>query len=147
MKNIILFAVLILLTLVSTEISYGFMPPSTQHNYGGARVNLGLNYGNSIRTGYQPMQHNKVGITNSPQSSSCVGTNHAATSTVIVTPPPPPPIRNTYRYRDFAGPRRYPRRSYYIPSYCMPETGFNIDIYNPFCNHYRPYGSNMYLSF
>ena len=63
----------------------------------------------------------------------------------IVTPPPPPPKRTTYRYSDFAGTRRFPRRSYYIPSYCLPVTNFNN--LNPFCTQYLPYGNSMYLSF
>ena len=114
--------------------SFAFYPPTTQPMQGSARVDVGLNDRNNLNTSPRINAINRVIInTDSPN--------------VIVTPPPPPPGRRTFRYKDFAGPKRYPSRSYYIPSYCMPGVGFHSDVYNPFCNHYRPYGSNLYISF
>lgn len=48
-----------------------------------------------------------------------------------------------YKYEDK---RLFHPKSYDIPSYCLPEHNF-IDTDNPFCSQYRPYGSNMYISF
>lgn len=132
MKKI--FISLIFIFVLSVK-SYAFVPINGSHNVHASGIGMGLNYG---RTNYVP---------NSPQVRNRLIINHSVPSRVIVTPPPPPPTRHTYKYVDFAGERRFPKRSYYIPSYCMPDTGFNTYIYNPFCNHYRPYGSNMYLSF
>lgn len=134
MKKIIIFTGLICVLALSNEAN-AFMPPTTPQNCGRARVSVGLNYGNTIHTSSAQQPHSNAVI------------RHAPPGAVIVTPPPPPPIRHTYTYRDFGGQRRFPRRSYYIPPYCMPETGFNIETYNPFCSHYKPYGSNMYISF
>ena len=132
MKKIIGIVVLFLIFLTRAD---AFMPPDMQHNYGKARIGIGLNYGNTLHTNNPMRTNNHVII------------NHTINSSSIMTPPPPPPAHYKYRYKDFAGPRQFPKRSYYIPSYCMPETGFYSNPYNPFCNQYRPYGSNMYLNF
>lgn len=65
----------------------------------------------------------------------------------VVTPPPPPPKREKYQYNDFAGTRRFPHRSYYIPSYCLPVSRFYNNNHNPFCAQYMPYGNSMYFRF
>ena len=41
----------------------------------------------------------------------------------------------------------FPRRSYYVPSYCQPGAAMHNGDYNPFCNQYKPYGSGMYINF
>lgn len=120
--------------LASASYSYAFYPPETGAVYGRAKVTPGFNYNNPVRTPHKPQAVKQIVITNDSTPN-------------IITPPPPPPPRHRYHYKDFAGGRRFHRRSYYIPSYCMPGTIFHDDIYNPFCNQYRPYGSNLYISF
>lgn len=133
MKKSTIIAVLITITITSS-FAYAYCPAVNRTTHITPRVNLGLNYGNSVITTPIQQSVNRVVIT-----------THNPTD--FITPPPPQPPRHKYRYKDFAGERRYPKRSYYIPSYCMPNTTFYADEHNPFCNHYRPYGSNMYLSF
>jgi hypothetical protein len=133
MKTIISIAIMMLCWTIQAPSYAAFYPHQTQVMQGHARVNVGLNYDNPVRTLPQAQPVNRVIIN--------TGNNE------FVTPPPPPPPRHKYRYRDFAGDKRYPNRSYYVPSYCMPGTVFYQDAFNPFCNHYRPYGSNMYMSY
>ena len=97
-------------------------------------ITPGLNYNNNIRTTPQINTVNHIII-------------NTGNETEIYTPQVHYQTRRIYRYKDFAGPRRFPARSYYTPSFCMPASGFNYNYHNPFCNHYLPYGSNMYLSF
>lgn len=42
---------------------------------------------------------------------------------------------------------RFPRRSYYLPSYCQPGATMYNGYHNPFCNQYLPYGSGFYTNF
>jgi len=134
------FAVLmiIFLFLLGINSSFAYYTRISPVMRGNARINTGLNYNNPVRTNPQANAINRVVITTDRMEN-------------FVTPLPPPPPRHKYHYKDFAGEKRFANRSYYIPSYCMPGAGFhsNIynDMYNPFCNHYRPFGSNMYISF
>ena len=41
----------------------------------------------------------------------------------------------------------FPRRSYYVPSYCQPGSSMYNGMNNPFCNQYMPYGAGMYINF
>lgn len=86
-------------------------------------------------------------VTTGPNMGSVQYVHHQGPHNNIVTPPPPPPKNHKYRYDGFAGRRNFPARSYYIPSYCMTVHDFYINPANPFCNQYRPIGSNMYVSF
>ena len=54
-----------------------------------------------------------------------------------------------YHRRSFNGfeHSRFHRRSYYIPSYCMPGSAFHSEMHNPFCSQYYPYGSGFYTGF
>ena len=133
MKIIISIAIIMLFCAVQTSAFASFNTHQTQLIKGNARVNVGLNYQNSIRMLPQARPINRVIINTGSHE--------------FVAPPPPPPPHRKYRFRDFAGEKRYPNRSYYVPSYCMPGTIFYEDAFNPFCNHYRPYGSNIYMSY
>ena len=91
-------------------------------NHGNSSVNIGISYNNGIM----------------PQSQVV---NNGCRR--IMTPPPPPPRHNKFIY---ANDMRFGHRSYYVPSYCMPQVGFYYQS-NPFCTQYRPYGSSIFLSF
>ena len=129
MKKFFLISFMLLCGIALQSSAYA--PQSTHAGYGCTNVNIVTTYDKHYP---QANPINKIIIS-------------SGTPNAIITPAPPPPPRHTYKYKDFAGHKRYPNRSYYIPSYCMPEEGFNTGIYNPFCNHYRPYGSNLYLRF
>lgn len=67
-------------------------------------------------------------------------------NTYITTSPVHP--RQSYTYKDFAAPQRYPNRNYYVPSYCMHDSYvYYGNGYNPFCSQYRRYGNGMYINF
>lgn len=110
------------------------MPPPGSPSLG-THITRGNCYQNLGRTAPQGHAINNIEISDPP------------TKNYYRVPPPPPPRRALYRYSDFGGNRRFPRRSYYIPSYCMPERNFVNNFNNPFCSQYRPYGSNMYINF
>lgn len=131
MKKLLLTILVVFLQVAAVQalVSVDMRPQNRTTVVGGA-----FNYNNPVRTLPQGHYVNHVIINNSADP-------------YIMTPPPPPPTRDKYRYRDFAGNNRFPARSYYIPSYCMPERSFYNSYYNPFCNHYRPYGSNLYINF
>lgn len=125
--------IIIFIVLIISAASTIAMPPN---HYGGrSTVSTGMSYNNSVRVHPQAQPVNKI-IIAPPAQGVCK-----------FVPPPPPPKRAVYRYSDFGGNRQFHRRSYYIPSYCMPETGFYNYNNNPFCTQYRPYGSNFYLGF
>ena len=129
MKKLTLVVSLILL-IVGAEVYACPPPPSPPHagcRYNNARVSF--HYSNTVPARPHINPVNRRIINNSPP--------------VHIMPPPPPP-RYSVRYEDD---KKFHARSYYIPSYCMPETGFYNNTFNPFCSHYRPYGSNVYISF
>ena len=51
------------------------------------------------------------------------------------------------QYYDGFENNNFSKRSYYIPTYCQPGAAIHNSDYNPFCNHYKPYGSGVYVSF
>ena len=107
-----------------------------------ARSNCG--YGNIM-----PMRVRQSSYTTIPHQAKPakqIVINNPSYNRYIATPPPPPPERATYRYSDSVGSRRFQRRSYYIPSYCLPVSNFHNNR-NPFCAQYLPYGNSMYLDF
>ncbi len=111
--------------------AYAFLPPSPLPPDTGRHImNTGCHYSNTVRTQSHANTVNHVIISGKRPP-------------VHIVPPPPPP-RYSVRYKDD---KKFHARSYYIPSYCMPVTGFYNNTFNPFCNHYRPYGSNIYISF
>ena len=132
MKKIVV-VVLGLLLSIGAE-AFAFPPPSPLPPAKSSRsnVSIGLNYSNTVKTTHHANAVSRVIINERPP--------------VHIMPPPPPP-RYYVRYRDYTGERRFHARSYYVPSYCMPDKGFYYNTSNPFCNHYRPYGSNFYISF
>lgn len=135
-KDIVIVVFLFLMISVAAAVA---MPPPN-HNIGGSAGHLGINYSNPVRT--PPQGHPINNITVPPQQGGWVVMPNSQ-----YMPPPPPPSRVKYKYSDFGGNRQFHKRSYYIPSYCMPETGFYNNNNNPFCSQYRPYGSNFYLGF
>ncbi len=134
MKKVIICAIF-LITLFYPSFSYAFVQYSN-HSAGGYRPVL--------TTGTQT---NYIQVPTQARHIKQTFINTPADYNYIVTPPPPPPRREVYRYKDFAGTRRFPRRSYYIPSYCLPTSRFYNNNHNPFCSQYLPYGHSMYLDF
>ena len=132
MKKLFVITLVIFLQIITVQalVSADVTPQRRTTPIGGA-----FNYNNPVRTLPQGHYINKIVV------------NTTSDRAPVITPPPPPPERGRFKYRDFAGNNKFPIRSYYIPSYCMPERRFYGGDYNPFCNHYRPYGSNLYISF
>lgn len=65
----------------------------------------------------------------------------------VIIPFVPNKTKSKYTQDDLKIEQNYHSKSYYIPPYCMPGNESEIYFSNPFCNQYRPYGSNMYLGF
>lgn len=135
MKKILLITAIIIFSLLPANAYYqtATQPAGVTPNVV-PRINLGLNYNYNGSTAPQahPINHIVVGTYGTPNT--------------ITLPPPPPPKKYHQTYKNYAGHRNFHHRSYYVPSYCMPYNEYTY-IRNPFCNQYRPYGSNMYIGF
>ena len=131
---------IIIAVFLMSIVTAGFAFPPPNNNIGGSTVRAGINYNNPVRT--VPQGHPINNITVPSQLGGWV-----VVSNETFLPPPHPPKRAKYKYSDFGDNRQLHKRSYYIPSYCMPQREFYSNYNNPFCSQYKPYGSNMYLGF
>ena len=101
--------------------------------------------GSRYNVGATPARTNIVKVL--PQSRPVSRVSIHEPTNCVITPKLPPPVRQIYHYKDFSENRQFPRRSYYIPSYCLPVSRFYNNNFNPFCAQYMPYGNSMYLRF